>query len=529
METPGIALVGAGRWGKNHYRVLRELGVLSAVCDANGASAAAFEGKVPDDLRLETELDAVLADPSIKGIVLATPAATHLPLARRALEAGKHVLCEKPLALQVTEGEALKSLAAQRQLTLMVGHVLAFHPVVEVLRRLVRGGELGRLRYLYSHRLNMGVIRSEENALWSFAPHDLALCLLLLGRMPERIACQGEAYLSRGVADVTLTSLDFGQGLRGHIFVSWLHPFKEQRFVLVGEKQMAVFDDREDWSRKLMLYAHEVSWVDGQMPEAKRAEGVPVPLQAREPLKAQAETFLRAITQGEHPRTDAAHGVEVLRMLEAAQRSLESDGATVLLERRAGQRVTRLGAGVFIHPSAVVDPGATLGAETKVWHFSHVMGSASLGERCVLGQGTFIGAHVRLGHGVRLQNHVSVFDGVELDDEVFCGPAVTFTNVRKPRAFRSVGGDYAKTHVGRGATLGANATIVCGVDIGPYAFVGAGSTVTRDVPAHALVLGSPAKQVAWVSETGERLVPDGSTWKCPESGKRYELPALPAH
>ncbi len=549
VNTCKIALIGVGRWGKNHYRVLSDLGCLAAVCDPRGQGALDAAGLGAAVVPVLQDVDGILADPSIQGVVVATPALTHVEVVERCLAAGKHVLCEKPIALTVAEGEALKAQAARLGLVLMVGHVLAYHPVVDVLQRLMRGGALGRVRYLYSNRLNMGVIRNEENALWSFAPHDLALCALLLGRLPERVSCQGQAYLSEGIADVTLTSLDFGSGLKGHIFVSWLHPFKEQRFVIVGEKEMAVFDDRAPWESKLMLYAHEVEWIDGQTPKAKPALGRPIPLTQREPLQAQAEHFIASIEQGASPRTDAAHAVEVLRMLEAAQKSLETGGVPVSLDRRAPERAQERAsyasrhvdlagasekarplamrgpseaatpsapeagddsnAGVYIHASAVVDAGARIGRGTKVWHFAHVMGSAIVGEGCTLGQGVFVGANVRLGRNVKLQNHVSVFDGVTLEDDVFCGPSLTFTNVKQPRSDRPQGGKYAATHVGRGATLGANATIVCGVRIGAYAFVGAGAVVTRDVPAFALVYGAPARVQGWVCYCGARLNIDG--------------------
>ena len=230
-------------------------------------------------------------------------------------------------------------------------------------------------------------------------------------------------------------------------------------------------------------------------------------------------------------------------MLEAAQKSLETGGLPVSLDRRSPDRAhersahlarvaeqarpstalaltgrvgaeasseteaasTSCHAEVYVHASAYVDAGARIGVGTKIWHFAHVMASAVIGDQCTLGQGVFVGANVRLGHQVKLQNHVSVFDGVILEDGVFCGPACTFTNVKQPRSERSQGGKYVATHVGQGATLGANATIVCGVRIGAYAFVGAGALVTRDVPAHALVYGSPARLQGWVCHCGTRL------------------------
>jgi UDP-2-acetamido-3-amino-2,3-dideoxy-glucuronate N-acetyltransferase len=180
----------------------------------------------------------------------------------------------------------------------------------------------------------------------------------------------------------------------------------------------------------------------------------------------------------------------------------------------------------FVHPSAVVDPGAQLGAGTRVWHFAHVCGGARLGPGCSLGQGVFVGNDVQIGRGVKIQNNVSVYDAVTLEDDVFCGPSMVFTNVHNPRAAVPRKDEYRRTLVRRGATLGANCTVVCGTTVGEYAFVGAGAVVSRDVPAYALVVGVPARRIGWVSRHGERLnLPahgDGSA-TCPATGERYRL------
>jgi len=182
--------------------------------------------------------------------------------------------------------------------------------------------------------------------------------------------------------------------------------------------------------------------------------------------------------------------------------------------------------GYWQHASAVVDPGAQIGDGTKVWHFTHVCSGARIGAGCSLGQGVFVGNDVRIGRNVRIQNNVSVYDAVTLEDDVFCGPSMVFTNVMNPRAAVPRKDEYRPTHVKRGATLGANSTIVCGSTIGEYAFVGAGAVVTGDVPAHALVVGVPARRIGWMSAHGERLALPASgrgEANCPASGARYRL------
>jgi predicted dehydrogenase len=323
-----IAVVGAGYWGVNHVRNFHELGALNMVCDTSSSSLERIAESFPD-VRLENAFQNVLDDASVGGVVIATPAETHYEMAAAALRAGKDVLVEKPLTLEVAEGECLVKLAVEHNAILMVGHLLEYHPAVLRLRQLISSGELGELRYIYSNRLNLGKVRREENILWSFAPHDIAIILRLVGAWPNRIAASGGAYLQPSVADVTVTNIDFPIGVRAHIFVSWLHPYKEQRLVAVGSKRMAVFDDvrKED---KLMIYDQGVEFVNGE-PIARKNEGVAEPIETAEPLRRQCVEFLECINTRRQPLTDGQSGLRVLKVLDAAERSLASNGAPVSL------------------------------------------------------------------------------------------------------------------------------------------------------------------------------------------------------
>src|SRR5215813_2289579 len=279
-----IARIGAGYWGKNLMRNFHDLGVLSWVCEVEPTCRDHYATVYPT-VRFTASIEHVLTDPEVAGVAIATPAETHSELVQRALLAGKDVLVEKPLCLSVEEGQQLVALACERQRVLMVGHLLWYHPAVLKLRELVAEGELGRIQYIYSNRLNLGRIRREENILWSFAPHDISVILGLVGEMPNVIQAQGGNYLHDRIADVTVSLLSFPSGIKAHIFVSWLHPYKEQKLVVVGDRKMAVFDDVEE-KDKLLLYSHTIHWKN-HVPIPSRAEAQPVPFDLREPLRAE--------------------------------------------------------------------------------------------------------------------------------------------------------------------------------------------------------------------------------------------------
>jgi predicted dehydrogenase len=293
------------------------------VCDTSDASLSRIAERFPD-VRIESDFDSVLSDPEIKGVVIATPAETHYRVARAAIEAGKDALVEKPLTLDADEARLLIQMASERGRILMVGHLLEFHPAIVRLRDLISTGAMGDLRYIYSSRLNLGKVRREENILWSFAPHDIAVILRLVGCMPIKVAATGGSYLQPRTADVTVTHLKFPGGVRAHIFVSWLHPFKEQRMSVIGSSKMAVFDDVAK-NNKLMLYDQGVEIVGGE-PVTRKSEPVAEEISMDEPLRNQCIHFLQCIETRQQPLTDGESGLRVLRVLEAAEKSLASGG-----------------------------------------------------------------------------------------------------------------------------------------------------------------------------------------------------------
>ena len=513
MMHQNIAVVGGGYWGKNLIRNFAELGALRTVCDSSSGVEATFRGKYPD-LQFTRAYSAVLADEQIRGVVLATPAAQHFQMAKQAMEAGKDVFVEKPLALHFTAGQELVQLAASKRRILMVGHILQYHPAVRKLKEMVAGGELGRIQYIYSNRLNIGEIRAEENILWSFAPHDISVLLALLGEEPHSVTCEGGDYLNQGIADVTLSQFSFANGVRAHIFVSWLHPFKEQRLVVVGSEKMAVMDDTA--ADKLVVYPHRVEW-KGRIPNAVKAQADSVPIDDTEPLRNECKEFLECMQTRRTPRTDGAEGLRVLRVLNACQESMERHKA--ILPASISERPS-----VFVHPTAIVDEPCNIGQGTKIWHYSHVLRNVTIGERCIFGQNCQVAENVTIGNNVKVQNNVSIYTGAVIEDDVFLGPSCVLTNVTNPRSQINRHSLYERTLFKRGATIGANATIICGIELGRYCFIGAGAVVSKDVPDYALIVGNPGRQIGWMSRHGHKLANPNvnGIMLCPESGFRYK-------
>ncbi|MCF7810012.1 Gfo/Idh/MocA family oxidoreductase [bacterium] len=513
----GVAVIGMGHWGKNLVRNFHEIGVLRVICDSEQSLKNVIDEKYPG-VKFTQSFNSVLEDSNIQAVAIATPAVMHHDMVKQALQAGKDVFVEKPLSVNVKDGEELVEIARKNDRILMVGHILQYHPAVNKLQQLVKDGELGKIRYFYSNRLNLGKIRTEENILWSFAPHDISVMLSILGESPESITCHGSGYLNKEVADVTMSQFHFASGIQAHIFVSWLHPFKEQRLVVVGEDKMAVFDDTI--KDKLKLYPHRIEW-ENQIPTAIKAHEEIVDLPEAEPLRNECSHFIECVAKHKTPVTDGIEGLGVLKILDGCQKSLINEGQTIKMTEKANEVKDKP---YFVHPTAIVDEPCEIGAGTKIWHFSHVMKNVKIGERCIFGQNTNIDGGVIIGNNVKVQNNVSIYTGLIIEDDVFLGPSCVLTNVTNPRSQVLRHSLYEKTILKRGCSIGANSTIVCGITVGRYAFVAAGAVVPKDVPDYALMMGIPAKQVGWVSRHGLPLKnPDSEgIMTCPESGLRYK-------
>ena len=327
----GIAVVGAGAWGKNHIRVFSEIPNvhLKYICDSDPSRLNKLQKSYPQTKMVEN-LSPILQDPEIKGIVIASSAVSHFPLAKESLLVGKDVLVEKPMALNVEDAEEMVRIAEEKKRILMVGHLLIYHPVVDRLKEMIASEELGRIHYIYTQRVNLGVIRQDENALWSFAPHDLSVILELLNERPVVVSAHGESYIQKNIEDVVFLSLHFSDGKMANIHLSWLDPHKVRKITIVGAKKMVVFDDMEA-SEKLKIYDKGVGSLSydsyGEYLSLRFGDITIPNIKMVEPLRAETEHFIRCIESREKPKTGGRDGLEVVKILVAAQKSLRENGA----------------------------------------------------------------------------------------------------------------------------------------------------------------------------------------------------------
>ena len=321
-----VAVVGCGYWGKNLARNFAQLGALGGICDSNDELLQTYSELYPQ-ARLTRQLKEILAEDGIRAVAIATPAELHYAHAREAILAGRDVFVEKPLALQYVDGKKLVKLAQDQGVLLMVGHLLNYHPAVKLLGDIIQQGQLGKIWYIYSNRLNLGKVRREENILWSFAPHDISVICSLVGSEPREVTTSGGSYLQSGIVDITVSNLLFENGVRAHIFVSWLHPYKEQRLVVIGDDKMAVFDDLAP-EGKLKIYDKGIKWEAG-LPVPRQTAETTLFFDETEPLRLECEHFLNCIHQREGPLTDGESALRVLKVLEASQTSLERGSTPV--------------------------------------------------------------------------------------------------------------------------------------------------------------------------------------------------------
>jgi predicted dehydrogenase len=316
-----IAVIGCGYWGKNLVRNFYELGVLSSICDPNYLISNKFSKKynVKNNSFIE-----ILDDPNIAGIVFAVPAELHASMAVDAMNKGKHVFVEKPLAMNEVEGKFMIKTARKNNVQLMVGHLLQYHPIFRTIRKIIKAGDIGELKYIYSNRLSFGKVRSKEDVIWSFAPHDISMILSIIGKEPKNISVSSNCILQKKIADTASIHLEFEMGLKSNISVSWLNPYKEQKLVVVGKSAMLVFDDTKSWSEKLAYRSYKIEHYH-DLPNLQKHNEKYIKVTEEEPLKSECQHFVDVVNGNSKPLTDGAEGLRVLKVLSAASLANEKN------------------------------------------------------------------------------------------------------------------------------------------------------------------------------------------------------------
>lgn len=311
-----IAVVGCGHWGKNLVRNFYELGVLASICDPNIDIAEQFSKQYSVKNHSFSE---IINNPNIKGIVLAVPAKHHAVMAIDAMKQGKHVFVEKPLAMNEAEATLMIKTAKENKVQLMVGHLLQYHPVFKKVKEMVLSGEIGEIDYIYSNRLSFGKVRTEEDVIWSFAPHDISMILSLANQEPELVSAHSTAILQDNIADMSTIHLTFKSGLKSHISVSWLHPYKEQKLVVIGKKAMLVFDDIKPWNEKLSILRYQAEIIQQSL-NLKKDDLEFIKVIEDEPLKNECQHFMDVVENNIKPLTDEFEGLKIIKVLSAASK-----------------------------------------------------------------------------------------------------------------------------------------------------------------------------------------------------------------
>ncbi len=475
-----IGLIGGGRWGQNLIREFSALKVLRKICEIDSTLIKKYKKMYPK-VGVTTRWVNLLADKKITAVCISLPTIYHYKYAKEALENDKDVFVEKPIVLSELEAEELNNLAEEKNKILMVGHILQYHPAMNKIKELISKNRIGKIRSIVSSRTKIydKTVKRDENVLWNFAPHDISLVLSLCShKLPSQVTSTGVSYVTESIEDITNSILKYENGTYINIYSSWLHPYKEQKIIIYGDKGTIEFNDLE--SNKITLYKY------GKSRNVKYDDQY-------SPLYMECSHFIECCQSRTQPITNGQEGLRVLKVLSALDKSLKSSTLIKLDDCRK----------YYAHPTAIIDDGALIGDGTKIWHNCYITRDAVIGKNCSIGQNAYIAGV--LGDNCKVQNNVSLYIGNVCEDHVFLGPSCVLTNDLNPRCEYSKNGNYKKTLIKRGATIGANATIVCDNVIGEYALVGAGSVITKDVEPYTVVAGNPATKIGMVNEKCNKL------------------------
>lgn len=491
-----LALIGGGYWGKNLIREFNNINVLHTICDINENALKDYTIQYPR-IKTTTDWNKVLENKEINCVCIALPAEMHYEYTKKSLLAGKDVYVEKPITLDIEEAEELVKIAKEKNRILMVGHLLHYHPAVMKIKSMIKEGKIGRIKNITANRLSLGIFRKQENVLWSFAPHDISVILNLCNGLPENVLCIGKDHITEGIQDVTNSILRF-KDIYVNINVNWLNPYKEQKMSIIGEKGMILFDDvsKENKITYFPQYIEYSSDLNG-FPIPVKNNGINIEVDIKEsPLLLECKHFIHCCQKRETPITDGEEGLNVLKVLHKLQESLLMKKEIPFHEKTERN--------YFQHETAFVDNGAEIGEGTKIWHYSHICSGAKIGKNCNIGQNVFIAGGAIIGDNCKIQNNVSIYAGVEAEDYVFFGPSCVLTNDINPRGMYSKRGEYIKTKLKKGVTLGANCTIVCGNTIGEHSLIGSGAVICKDVEPYSIMVGNPGRKIGTIDEKGNR-------------------------
>ena len=492
-----LGLIGGGYWGKNLIKDFNSLGVLHTICDINKNALLKYNEKYPN-VKTTTKWDDVLNDTNINAVCISLPAEMHYSFAKKSLLADKDVYVEKPITLDIKEAEELIQLAREKNKILMVGHLLHYHPAIIKIKEMINAGKIGKVKNIVANRLSLGIFRKYENVLWSFAPHDISVVLGLIKEMPQSVTCNGKDHINKGVHDVTNSILKFKDAYV-NINVNWLNPYKEQKMAIIGEKGMILFDDVSK-DNKLTYFPEYIQYSadiqSNPSPIKNNGENIELDL-SQSPLLIECGHFVECCVERKTPITDGEEGVRVLKVLDSLNKSLIQNKEIKLVSKKKDYSV---------HETAIVDDGADIGKGTKIWHYSHICKGAKIGKNCNIGQNVYIAGGAVIGDNCKVQNNVSIYAGVEAEDFVFFGPSCVLTNDINPRGMYSKNGEYIKTILKKGVTLGANCTIVCGNTIGEHSLIGSGAVICKNVEPYSIMVGNPGKKIGEIDEKGKRTI-----------------------
>ena len=508
--TRTLGLIGGGYWGKNLIREFNEINFLHTVCEINLNAINEYRKQYPH-LNFTTEWSQLLNSDQITAICVSLPVEMHYKFAKEALLANKDVYVEKPITLDINEAAELVEIAKEKNKILMVGHILHYHPAIRKIKQLANS--YGKIIQIVANRFNIGIFRTNENVLWSFAPHDISIILSLCGnQLPQTVACYGNATITKNIHDITNSILQFDNGIYANINVNWLNPYKEQKMTIICEKAMILFDDMEKYDKIKIYESYFKKQLSPLVAIANKVEPIIIDLSSdsnsnsnKSPLYYECMHFMECCATRQKPLTDGEEGLAVLTVLDGLTQSLNNNNCKINLNSNSPINSP---INYFVHPTSCVDPGAQIGTNTKIWHYSHICAGAKIGKNCNIGQNVYIGDGAIIGDYCKVQNNVSIYAGIEAKDYVFFGPSCVLTNDINPRGMHSKKGQYIKTILDEGVTLGANCTIVCGNTLGKHALIGSGAVVTKDVDPYSIVVGNPAKKIGIIDEQGKRIIFD---------------------